>query len=158
MSGFDISTVKMNARHKGLQVDPPRDERKGWEHNLWSVTFRRDGVEPLRIPYKTGTGIKGAPSAAEVLQSLQLDVQGLGDPLADFENSFRSWADDCGYSSDSREAEAIFRQCAIIEKDLRAFFLDDFEAFMAYDFDDHSEVADRHLGSEPFGLAAEVAK
>ncbi len=55
-----------------------------------------------------------APKADDVLQSLFRDADAIDYP------EFEQWADDCGFDSDSRTGEAIYRQCLKIALALRA--------------------------------------
>jgi len=74
---------------------------------------------------------KAAPLAVfDVLQSLQLDFQGVGEGFAD-------WCDNLGYDADSRTAFATYQQC---EADSNAFCKaagwEAFTEFMSLDIDD----------------------
>lgn len=81
----------------GLATDT--EDGRNWPHTLWSVVF--DGVA---FPYKTGTGIKTAPTCAEVLASACRDAIGGNQSFADF-------CSDYGYDEDSRKAEAVYFPC-----------------------------------------------
>lgn len=67
-------------------------------------------------PYKILTGAKSipAPSLADVLQSLCMDVDAL-----DYA-TFEQWADEMGFDPDSRKWEAVYRQCLSYGLALRA--------------------------------------
>lgn len=58
------------------------------------------------------------PSDADVISSLVLDASVLDEP------SFESWADNLGYDTDSRKAEAVYKACLEIALKLRAMIGD----------------------------------
>lgn len=65
------------------------------------------------------------PTAPEVLQSLQHDCASAEHLL------FEDFAAEYGYDTDSRAAEAIWRQCIEIKGQLQKLFRGDFETFTA---------------------------
>lgn len=81
----------------GLATDT-EDGRK-WEHTLWDVII---GGEVFT--YKTGTGIKKAPTAAEVFACYCREGM-------DADTTFAEWCGNFGYNEDSRKAEAIYFAC-----------------------------------------------
>lgn len=68
---------------------------------------------------------RAAPlSIGSILESLQCDSR-------DWESTFEDWASDCGYDTDSRKAESIFRACQDTAKTIRrAFGADVFNNFL----------------------------
>lgn len=75
MSGFDISTVKMDARHHGRFTDPPREKGgKGWEYNLYSVTLTNTAdARRARVFQGSFSGrVYNVTGAVSDLTSLQL--------------------------------------------------------------------------------------
>lgn len=102
----------------------------GWEHYAWHVSLMR-GNEGLATPYRRGTAhatqkwnsarqtydMKPTPPTTdEVLDSLHLDAQ-CYDDARDFED----FALSLGYDTDSRKAEAMYRECGEVAKRLRFF-------------------------------------
>lgn len=59
------------------------------------------------------------PTEADVLQSLALDVDAMDYP------SFEAWAGEFGYDTDSRRAEATYRDCLAIGLALRSLIGDE---------------------------------
>jgi len=152
MSGFDIKTVKMDARHEGLRTDPPREKGgKPWEHNLYTVTLTNTADarrKPFVTEYRMGIGCKGAPKLAEVLQCLQSDAS---DIHAGY--TFEEWADSLEYNSDSIKDRDVYLACQKTYSALKMLFgIEGFAAFMDFDFD---EMRPRSVEAE---CAAEVAK
>jgi len=94
----------------------------------WKVTLLRNGKEVLTTDYMQGIGHAPSykiadkymamkaqafeaetgiidPDIKDVLYSLILDSNVLNYP------EFEEWASDCGYETDSRKAESIYRDC-----------------------------------------------
>lgn len=94
---------------------------KGWEHDVWTIHFRNREGRRMQVTFRTGTGWRtghGAPTALDVLESLQSDIP---DDGADFE----TWADDLGFDPDSRKAERIYKACVAQTERLARFLGDD---------------------------------
>ena len=66
----------------------------------------RDGTRDTRKPVPP-------PALGDVLHSLALDSRVLD------EGGFENWAESLGYSTDSRRAESIYRECVEIATKLR---------------------------------------
>ncbi len=129
--------VSIEAAYNGRQKN-----EDGWEHDAWTVALTYQGRTYPDISYRMGTGhskpatyADGAlgyqpvpgwqptpPDAADVVDSLLLDVSGLDQP-------FESWAADLGYDTDSRKAERIYHECLKVLPMLRALLGSDFERF-----------------------------
>lgn len=73
-------------------------------------------------------GLPKPPTAADVISCLLLDLSTI-----DHCDSFEEWADELGYDSDSRKAEATWRKLEAEAPKLREFFGDDLEAFQQAD-------------------------
>lgn len=84
--------------------------------NLTPYGIRRACETGMLPPERTGR--QPAPKLADVLYCLVLDSDVL--EHADFE----SWASDCGYNTDSREAEKTYRACIENALQLRALIGD----------------------------------
>jgi len=69
------------------------------------------------------------PELRGVLESLQVDCR-----AADHD-TFEDFADEFGYDSDSRKAEAIYNACRKTRSEMRKLLGAEFDAFMNYDFD-----------------------
>ncbi len=103
-----------------------REDDNGWEHDAWDVSLTFETATYPGIAYRMGTGHSAEwlvtnkksaaygthlrtwkptpPTAADVLYALMMDVSGL-------DQGFEGWATGYGYDTDSRKAEAIYRQC-----------------------------------------------
>lgn len=97
---------------KGASKRAPRDT-DDWKDsaNQWDVTLRLDG-RILSVPYWTGTGIKDAPNAKDVIGSLLSDANIAAGTFADF-------CADMGLDTDSRKAWALYEACQQSGTDLR---------------------------------------
>lgn len=92
----------------------PSTDASGWKHNAWRFTFepaQKPSKVSIALPFKTGTGIKETPKACEVLASAARDALSVCVP-------FEEWADEFGYDSDSRKAEAIYKECVSLYLEL----------------------------------------
>ncbi len=86
--------------------------------NHFKCTLKR-GRRQLSLIFSQGFGIHGEPTAADVLDCLASDANGL-----DNAGSFEEWANEFGYDTDSRKAErayhAIERQASALQSLLGA--------------------------------------
>lgn len=94
---------------------------EGWTPgtNPWKVTLRK-GRKRLTVPFFTGPGCSGEPTAADVLSCIVSDVNA-------GEQTFKGFCSDFGYDADSRKAEQTYKACAKIAPKVRAFLGDDFD-------------------------------
>ena len=88
-----------------------------WEANHYKVVLRR-GRKQLTTYFSTGFGLRGEPTATDVLDCLARDAASVEC------GSFEEWAADLGYDPDSRKAEALFRVCERQTEALRRFLGD----------------------------------
>lgn len=105
---------------------PPNEE---WNtpNNGWRVTLKNKRGQKMTVPFYMGIGLHGAPTAAEVLESLVSDALGYRNA-----RSFEEWAGDYGYDTDSRAAYRTFEACRRISERLDKFLTpEEFEA-LAY--------------------------
>ena len=103
------NTLGLSATVKSLGRKKDPD---GWEHNAFRVTFT--GPEGSTIfPWRQGIGIKEDPKPAEVLACVAGDYHSTVGAL------FEQWADNFGFDSDSRKAEAAYNACRAFGPDLR---------------------------------------
>ncbi len=136
MSGFDISTVKMDAKLHGEFPDEPREKGgKPWWHRLYTVTLTNTADarrKPCVTEYRMGLGCKGGPKLAEVLQCLQSDASDIHNGY-----TFEEWADNLGYNSDSIRDRDVYLACQKTYSALKMLFgIEGFKAFMDFDFDE----------------------
>lgn len=87
----------------------------------WLVTLERLDDEnnvraTMEVPFSQGSGHTNAPTAADVLDCLASDVQGVENT-----HNFEDWAGEYGYDTDSRKAEAIYKTCLVQAKELKSF-------------------------------------
>jgi len=81
--------------------NPTMDDSFGMTHWYCTLIYKR---ERMSVNFSKGQAYKGAkPTVAEVLDCLASDA-------ASYENtiSFEDWADEFGYSRDSRKAEKVY--------------------------------------------------
>ena len=87
-------------------VHVQKDE-DGWEHRAFVVLIS----SPLKpglmfsLNWKQGTGIKGNPKPWEVL------ARHCSDGMDAASMTFEDWAENYGYDTDSRKAEALYFDC-----------------------------------------------
>lgn len=87
---------------------------EGWEHNAYNVKLTHKG-RSIEQAYKMGVGLTGHPQAGDVLESLALDSR-IGNA-----GSFEGFCAELGYDTDSRKAEASYRECQAITSKLIAW-------------------------------------
>jgi hypothetical protein len=94
-----------------------RDEN-GWEHNAWTLQLVRGDRVSEEFAWKQGLGITDSPvdTPDQVFDSLVSDATGYLEA-----QSFEDFAENFGYDTDSRKAEAIYDACGET-----ANWLDDF--------------------------------
>lgn len=97
------------AVHHGIWVDakrtssnPHMDDAAGMTH--WACTIHGSGGRTMEVVYSMGAAFDRPPTTAEVLETLAMDAFSVEDAA-----SFEVWADDHGYDTDSRKAEATYR-------------------------------------------------
>lgn len=101
---------------------PPVDT--GWKPaHSWNVTLIHEG-EHLVTDFFGGALVMG-PTAAGVLYCLLSDTASV-----DNARSFEEWANDLGYDTDSRKAEALFRSCEEQAVEVHDFLGDLFDEFV----------------------------
>lgn len=128
------ASMEIDTTYKGREKNAD-----SWEHDAWTVTLTYQGRKYHGISYRMGTGhskpyppeyepMKRSfwkatpPTAATVIDSLLMDV-------ADLDQTFEEWTASLGYDTDSRKAEAIYRECLGTLPRLRGFLGSDFERF-----------------------------
>lgn len=132
-----MKTIKTRVREdhiraESVMTDRPEWADDGWEANWYTVTLTRDmsamGVRmrsQITVPYGMGPAYTDEPTAEMVLSSLLMDA-------ASYENarSFEDWAEEYGYSPDSRKAERTYRQVEAQTTKLRKFLRGDFQEYV----------------------------
>jgi hypothetical protein len=88
----------------------------------WAVQLRYQGRSLGPIAFYTGSGIKRAPGAADVLSCLILDIYS-------GEETFEDFCSELGFDPDSRTAEKTWKACSAMAPHVRALLGDDFEIF-----------------------------
>lgn len=84
--------------------DHQRDDH-GWEHNAYVLRLTMDG-QSIDSPWRQGLGITDDPTAEALLDAMASDSASV-----DNAQSFEDWADELGFDTDSRKAEATYREC-----------------------------------------------
>lgn len=91
----------------------------GWEHRAYNLRLvSPTAAKPMLIPWKQGMAINTDPSLTpvEVFASVVEDAAS-----ADNARSFEEWAGEFGYDTDSRKAEAIYKECLSLRDRLIKF-------------------------------------
>ncbi len=102
-------TIRQFANHYGITIsnewiDERPDGNDAWMpgSSHWKVTLRRNGHR-MTIYFSQGPAIEREPSVYDILECIQSDCS--------YDGGFEEWASDCGYDTDSRKAERIFKAC-----------------------------------------------
>lgn len=106
--------------HYGANSPPPDSDWK--PASSWSVTLTHKG-ESLVTDFFGGALVMD-PMTAGVLHCLISDTTSV-----DNARSFEEWANNFGYDTDSRKAEAIFRSCGEMAVEVHEFLGDLFDEF-----------------------------
>lgn len=128
-TGADLSELGHALERMRVSVKAylaPKPAHK-WAQYSWTVTLykqaasRRGAPRSMRTDYHCGAafqrdGLPIEPQAADVVHCL------LSDASARDAGSFEAWADEYGYSADSREAERIYQRCLDTAERLAGFF------------------------------------
>lgn len=126
-------------------ADLTRDD-EGWEHYAYTVRLTR-GDHSMTVPWRQGIGLTDDPDAATVLESLLMDASGVENAAGDFEQ----WASEYGFDTDSRKAEAIFRQATEQTEQLRELLGEEFDAAVFPDSLDAEDVGERLASGDGLG-------
>lgn len=121
------TTVKMLVNRYGIKSESKlvgsnpnmNDMPEGSNH--YKVTLRGFGRR-MTISYSMGPALTGEPEAVDVLDCLISDSDCI-------EGGFDEFCGNCGYNSDSRKAEKIYRACVATSKKLHRFLGDKFNQF-----------------------------
>ena len=115
--GF-VEKHRIRAASEWADANPHMEDFEG---NHFKVLLRRNGRQ-MQVYFSKGYGLRGEPTAAEVLDCLASDAYGAGQP-------FEPWASELGYDPDSRKAERIYKstkqQTARLERFLGTALLDE---------------------------------
>ena len=98
-----------------------RRDDEGWQHHAYVVRLTW-GDQTMDVPWRQGLGITDDPTAEAVLEALASDAATL-----DNAQTFEDWAEELGYDTDSRKAEAIYNQVVEQTDKLRDFLGNDFD-------------------------------
>ena len=90
-----------------------------WQANHYKCILKR-AKKRMTVYFSKGYGLKGKPTAEEVLNCLAMDA-------ACIENSenFEDWATQLGYDIDSRQAEKMYNVCLKETIRLKKFLMQD---------------------------------
>lgn len=106
----EVTMVATLTDEKPPWHDELADNRVAWRGTSWSCEISRNG-ESMTVPFFQGEAHTGEPEAKEVLDCLASDASGA-------DQSFEDWADDYGYSTDSRRAYSTWEQIRAQTADL----------------------------------------
>jgi len=96
--------------------------REDWHKDMhpYTVVLRYKGRR-LTTSFYTGSGWTKDPTIMDVLSSLALDASST-------DQCFENWADDLGYSTDSRKAETTYKACVAGARKLKKFLDSEYDA------------------------------
>ena len=89
----------------------------------YAATLRYRGRR-MTVPFHTGSGWTADPDVADVLSCLLSDAS-----MADNAQDFADYCSEFSLSTDSRSAEASYRECKCSSKRLHKFLREDFDKF-----------------------------
>ena len=150
LTGVTLETLCADVGIEATYIGRRQDD-DNWEHDSWFVTLTYKGrtsqdsayrmgigLSPQAPPIKTihdqevakrfyerppnGTWNPTKPSASDIISSLRMDISGL-------EEGFEEWASAYGLDTDSRKAEASYKQCLETLPRLHALLGSDFARF-----------------------------
>jgi hypothetical protein len=104
---------------------------EGWEHHAYSLRVDFEG-RSMVTPWRQGVGITDDPEVHDVMSAMISDTSGVlhGE-------TFEDWADEYGYDTDSRKAEATYRAVVAQTEGLRRLLGDDLLHRLTHDeYDD----------------------
>lgn len=78
-----------------------------WHHNLWNVTLKGAGGFEMETEFRTGMALK-EPTAADVLESLFMDAQGVR--FEDVDGWISSYGFEIDGVEDVRKYEAMYKK------------------------------------------------
>lgn len=87
----------------------------GWDHNVHAITLTHHG-KTLSFTFRTGLMWDDDMTPDTVLPAFASEARDI-----DYTMSFEEWAEDLGYDTDSRRAEATFNACQRFRRDLYAW-------------------------------------
>lgn len=108
-----LDKVLFSFKAKGLDKMSPDDD-----HYMNKYTVKINGRQ---FKYFMGLGLKEPPKMQDVLNTIFLDSSAL-------DESFKDWASNYGYDTDSRKAERIFKACKRNAQRLRVALGADYDA------------------------------
>ena len=120
---FEWRAIVANEDRRTYQVT----YRAGLAHSRRVTDYREGATHDPKG--RGGWLLPTEPKARDILESLQVDCRS-----ADHD-TFEDFADEFGYDSDSRKAEAIYNACRKTRSEMRKLLGAEFDAFMSFDFD-----------------------
>ncbi len=116
--------ISLNASYVGRNQSEFQQDAD-WEYDTWRVVLRR-GKKSLVTEFNLGMSYYGQPpTTVQVLSSLLADASYVID-----DGSFEEFCGDCGYDTDSRKAERMYKAVAEQTERLKKFLGRKFEAYM----------------------------
>lgn len=118
------SKVSISSEYGKARKANDWDSLDDWQkraHN-YRVTLKYKGRQ-MSLDFFMGELNTDEPDAEGVLDCLLSDASGI-------DQDFESWASDLGYDTDSRKAEAIYKECQKQTEKLKRLLGDDFETFL----------------------------
>jgi hypothetical protein len=109
-----------------MTVNPGPSRREGWDVGAHHYYIRlATNLGTVQLTYSMGSGLKGGPTLAAVLESVQLDCSSV------YGRDFEEWCGDFGYDTDSRKALATYSECVAISAEMETMLGPvGFDAFM----------------------------
>lgn len=121
MTGYEDDGLSADIHHGA----PFHDD---WpDANPYTITIHYQR-RAMTVPFYTGPAWSREPDLDDVMECLRSDAAGVINA-----SCFEEWADDLGFDSDSRRAEATYRQVQRQTEELRRLLGDDFERIVLAD-------------------------
>ncbi len=84
--------------------------KRGWKHHAYRIRIW-NGAKALTVPWQQGLAYTKDPELADVLEGLCSDASA-------GEMDFEDFCAEFGYDTDSRKAEAIWKECRKVARGL----------------------------------------
>lgn len=120
-----VKQVDDNPAMKPANTAPASEKEWYYAASHYRVTLRMYG-RSMTVGYSQGYGIRDTPTADRVLECLISDAT-CGDDFDEF-------CFNCGYDTDSRKAERIYRACVTIRARLRRFLGSEYDTALSLEY------------------------
>jgi len=125
-----MQTIQQVIERDGIRIraeradsNPNMDPEQPMNH--YKVRLRNRAGRQLTVYFSMGLGLRGEPTAADVLECLASDAAGIENA-----QSFEDWAAEYGYDTDSHTAYRTYQTCQRQAKSLQRFMVRGYEALL----------------------------